>query len=351
MIKNESSKKVGLPPGSLVYVGNKKTEEVSVFKIDFSENLFEKIDPADISKYISRGKEDLISWIDISGVHDASVIESVGTQLNIDPLIQEDIMNTNHRPTVDVHDNYLFVLLKTLKPGKTEKDIKVEQISMILGQNWLLSFEEAGSDTIKKINKQIHAEKGIQQRKEDYVFYRIIDNIVDNYLLFIDSIEDSIESMEEELIKNPKNTWYDEIYDFKKQIALFKKAIIPLRDIISTIIKSDLNYISESSNRYFRDVHDHIIQLIEESDSLDNKLNDFLNMYMSGLSNKMNEVMQVLTIFASIFIPLTFIAGVYGMNFDIMPELHWKHGYYITWGVMLGMVVALLIYFRRKKWL
>lgn len=350
--KTEYAKKIGLPPGSLVYVGTKRTEKVSITKIDVSKGLSEEIELPNISDSIKTGKDNSTNWINIHGVHDAAVIQSVGRQFNIDSLVLEAIMNTKQRSGAELLDNNLFITLKVLKLANSKSDVVVEQLSLILGQNYLLSFEESESDIIGTIEKRLHLEKeNIQSKREDYFFYRILYAIVDSYYLIADTIGKQIEHTEEDLIKKPDNITYKEIYKLKKEMAIINKAIVPSKDAISTIMKSDVDYISEPTKKYFNNVYEHLVQVMEEIEFQYNKLNDFLNMYMSGLSNKMNEIMQVLTIFASIFIPLTFIAGIYGMNFDFMPELHLKYGYYISLGVMLGVVVALLFYFRKKKWL
>ena len=346
------AKKIGLPPGSLVYVGTKRTEKVSIAKIDISKGLSEEIELSNISGSIKNRKDNAPNWINIHGVHDAAVIKSVGRQFNIDSLVLEAIMNTEQRPGAEVLDNYLFIRLKALKLTNSDKNVATEQLSLILGQNYLLSFEESGSDIISIIEKRLYHEKeNIQTKREDYFFYRILDTIVDNYYLIADTIGEHIEQTEEDLIKKPDDNTYKEIYRLKKEMAIINKAIVPLKDAASTIKKSDIDCISEANKKYFNNVYEHLVQIVEEIEFQYNKLNDFVNMYMSGLSNKMNEIMQVLTIFASIFIPLTFIAGVYGMNFDFMPELHLKYGYYITWGAMVAVVIVLLFYFKKKKWL
>ena len=350
--KTQYAKKVGLPPGSLVYVGTKRTKKVSITKIDVSKGLSEEIELSNISDSIKKRKDNVTNWINIHGVHDATVIKSVGRQFNIDSLVLEAIMNTKQRPRAEILDNYLFITLKTLKLTNSNNDVTVEQLSLILGQNYLLSFEESGSDIVGIIEKRLHLEKkNIQTKREDYIFYRIIDTIVDNYYLIDDTIGERIEQTEEDLVKKSDDITYKEIYNLKKEMALINKAIVPLKDAISIIMKNDVDYIPEPTKKYFNNVFEHLIQVVEEIEFQYDKLNDFLNMYMSGLSNKMNEIMQVLTIFASIFIPLTFIAGVYGMNFEFMPELHLKYGYFITWGVMAAVVIGLLFYFKKKKWL
>jgi magnesium transporter len=344
--------KLGLPPGALVYVGKERTEKVKITQINFSKDLYEETALDDISDYKARKKLNTVNWLNINGIHDVAVMDKIGKFFKLDVMILEDIVNANHRSKAEQSDNYLFVTLKTLNFLESNKDVVIEQISLVLGREWLLTFQEADSDNFGVIKERIKAAKGhIPQKKVDFLFYRLIDTIVDNYFLTMDAIDEAIENLEDKLIENPGDDLDKEIYYLKKKIALIKKAIIPLRDTISTITKIDNDYLSESTKNYFSDVYEHLTHVIEANNAQHEMLNDFLNMYLSGISNKMNEVMKVLTIFASIFIPLTFIAGVYGMNFKYMPELEVRYGYYITWGVMVATALVLLLYFRRKKWL
>ncbi len=346
------SDKIGFPPGSLIYVGKKRTEKVSISKFDFSKGFFTETELSDISEFSKQEGDDSISWLNFNGIHDVSMIESVGRQFDLDVMVLEDIVNTNHRPKAEEHENYLFITLKTLSLSEGDKEVVINQISLVLGRHWLLTFQEGGTDAFGKLKERIRNAQGhLPQKKEDFLFYRLIDTIVDNYFLTMDAIGETIEVLEDKLIAEPDENLHDDIYQLKKKIALIKKAIVPLRDAISTIIRSEYNYISEATRNYFSDVYEHLVHVIEDINTQRETMNDLLNMYLSGLSNKMNQVMKVLTIFASIFIPLTFIAGVYGMNFKYMPELEEKHGYYMTWGVMVATAVALLFYFRRKKWL
>jgi len=354
-MQNEKTKyadKIGFPPGALVYIGDKRNEKVVITEFDFSNGYFEEAEIEEIAKFDVKGKDDTISWLNVDGIHDTEVIESIGRKFQLDVMVLEDIVNTNHRPKAEEHEDYLFVTLKTLNLTESMKDVDIEQVSLVLGRHWLLTFQEGGTDAFGTIKKRIRNAQGrLPQREEDFLFYRLIDTIVDHYFLTMDTVGEAIEDLEDKLIADPDENLHDEIYNLKKKIAAIKKAIVPVRDAISTIIRSDYDYISKTTRQYFADVYEHLVHVIEDINTQHETLNDFLNMYMSGMSNKMNEVMKVLTIFASIFIPLTFIAGVYGMNFKYMPELEQQYGYFITWAVMIGTAVVLLLYFRRKKWL
>ena len=312
MNSNQYSQKVGLPPGSLVYVGKEKTEPVTITEFSFSKDHFDhkKIDSADISK--DWEKEKVVSWIDVNGIHDTSVIEEIGAQLNLDALVLEDIVNTNHRPKMEELDDYLLVVLKTIKIDNNES-FHQEQVSILLGQKGVVTFQESGSENFALIKDRIINNKGtIRQRKPDFMFYRAIDTLVDNYFLAVEFFEDQVEKIENKLASDPNENVQQEIYELKSKLSLTKKAMVPLLESISGIMKSDNGLIEDSSEKYFRDVYDHVVQIIDTLDSQRESVTDFLNLYMSALSNKMNEVMKVLTIYATIFIPLTFIAGIFG---------------------------------------
>jgi magnesium transporter len=241
--------------------------------------------------------------------------------------------------------------LNILGVDSSANEITTERISLLLAKNGVISFQENETKILSPLKERIRQGKGLaRQRKSDYIFYRLIDIIVDNYFLVIEHLADRIEELEEKILQDPDVGVHEEIYDLKRKIGFVKRTISPLRECISNVLKSDGDLVSESTQNYFRDVYDHLINLIETVDSQRETINDFLNLYMSAMSNKMNEVMKVLTIFASIFIPLTFIAGIYGMNFEIMPELQWKYGYFIAWSLMGIVALLLLIYFKRKKW-
>ena len=344
--------KIGLPPGSLVYIGRERKQKVTVSEINFSPNQYEEVVLKNISDCNSWDHPDTVTLINVIGIHDTTVIEAVGKHFSLDPMILEDIVNSQSRSKLEEFDDFDFLPMNILGVDLNSNEITAERISLILAKNGVISFQENEIDFLTPLKERIRKSKGtVRQRKADYIFYRLIDTIVDNYFLVIEHLTDRIDELEEKILDDPDVGVHEEIYDLKRKIGFAKRTISPLRECISNIIKSDGDLVSESTQNYFRDVYDHLLNLIETMDSQKETINDFLNLYMSGMSNKMNEVMKVLTIFASIFIPLTFIAGIYGMNFEIMPELQWRYGYFVAWGVMLLVTVLLLIYFKRKKWL
>lgn len=346
------SNKAGLPPGSLVYIGKQRTQKVTFSEINFSADHYEEKELNKFSDCISWDKSDSVTLISVIGIHDISVIEAAGKHFSLDSMVLEDIVNTQNRSKLEELDDYLFLPMKTLGIDLNSKDISTGHISLLLGKNGLISFQESEIKILDPLKDRLSKGKGIiRQRKSDYIFYRLVDTFVDNYFNVTEYLADRIDVLEEKILQNPNENVHEEIYELKKKIGFIKRAISPLRESISNVIKSDSDLVSESTQNYFRDVFDHLIHLLETVDSQRETINDFLNLYMSTMSNKMNEVMKVLTIFASIFIPLTFIAGIYGMNFAIMPELQWEHGYFLIWGFMLLVAILLLFYFRRKRWL
>ena len=344
--------KIGLPPGSLVYIGEKRTQEVIISEINYSLENYEEKQLNNFSDCTSWDKSDIVTMVTVIGIHDTSIIEAAGTFFNLDSMILEDIVNTHSRSKLEEFDDYLFLPMKILGVDLESNEIISEHVSLVLGKNGLISFQESEIEILSPFKTRVKKGTGkIRQRKSDFIYYRLIDTFVDNYFIVSEYLADRLEILEEKILKNPNENVNEEIYELKKKIAYVKRTISPLRECISNIIKSDSDLVSESTQNYFRDVYDHLIHLVENVDSQRETINDFLNLYMSAMSNKMNEVMKVLTIFASIFIPLTFIAGIYGMNFEIIPELKWKFGYVFVWAIMLVVVILLLFFFRRKKWL
>jgi magnesium transporter len=343
--------KIGMPPGSLVYIGKETKEKITLSEINFSFDHFEEFDLKKVFDCNTWNSNDTVTMISIIGINNISIIEEAGKHFRLDPMTLEDIVNTKSRPKLEEYDDYLFLPLNLLMVDLISNEISSERISLLLGKNGVVCFQEKEIQILSPLRDRIRNGKGlVRKRKADYIFYRLIDIIVDNYFLVIEYLTDRIDELEEKILQDPNAGVHEEIYDLKRKIGFVKRTISPLRECISKAIKSDSDLVSESTQNYFRDVSDHLLNLIDTVDSQKETINDFLNLYMSTMSNKMNEVMKVLTIFASIFIPLTFIAGIYGMNFEIMPELKWRYGYFIAWGAMLLVTTLLLIYFKRKKW-
>jgi len=348
---SKTSEKSGLPPGTLIHIGKVKTEKVKITAINYNVDDFNQFE-CSLEECLQFKDSNKFYWINIDGLQNTEVIGEVGKQLNLHPLLLEDILNTNQRPKVEEFDNYLFLTLKMLGISKKGDKIISEQVSFVLGNNWLLSFQEQQGDVFDVIRTRLRENKGIIRKKgTDYLLYSLIDAIVDNYFFVTEYFSDKIEILEEQILHNPSQESLQKIQKLKRLLMNFRKSIIPLREAVASLQKYNVELIKESTFRYLRDVYEHLIHLSDSLEAQRDMLASIMDLYLSGISNKMNEVMKVLTIIATIFIPLTFIAGVYGMNFENMPELHWKFGYFIIWGIMIIVAVIMINYFKRKKWL
>lgn len=349
---NSLSKKAGLPPGTLIHVGKKKTEKVKVTVFSYDENSCEEHEYQEKENITVNNDSSKVCWLNVDGIHDTDLLERIGQQFNLDNLSLEDVLNTDHRPKAEYYDLYLLFTLKMLGIDKTGTKIVSEQISFVLTENSLISFQEQQGDLFDQLRDRIRNAKGrVRNKKADYLLYRMVDTVVDNYFLIVERFSYIIEKLEERVVKEPDDAVLQEIQQVKKQLSKMKHSVFPLREAISSIIKDESDLIEDENNKYLRDLYDHIIYIIESIESQRDIVMGLKDLYMSELSNRMNNIMKVLTVIATIFIPLTFIAGVYGMNFQYMPELHWKWAYPVTWLIMILITVAMLLYFRKKKWL
>ena len=348
----KGSKKRGLPPGSLVYTGEKKIDNIKISVIDYDQNNIQEKEVKDIKECFPFKDKPTVTWVNIDGLHDVDVIEKIGNYFEVHPLILEDILNTDQRPKMENFDKYFFFIVKMLYFDEKLQEVHTEQVSLILGENFVISFQESIGDVFDSIRERIRNSKGrIRSRGTDYLIYALLDAIVDNYFIILEKIGENVESMEEDLISNPTPSTLQDIYNLKREMIYLRKSVWPLREVISGLQREESALIQESTDIYLRDLYDHTIQVIDTVETFRDMVSGMLDMYMSSVSNKMNEVMKVLTIFAAIFIPLTFVAGIYGMNFDIMPELHWQWGYLMVWIIIICVTLSMLIYFKRKKWL
>ncbi len=344
------SNKVGLPPGSLVHIGEEKAEEVKISIFSYQEENFEEKVLQNVEETFPYKDLSAVSWINIDGLHRVDIIEKIGTHFNLHPLLLEDILNTGQRPKIEDLEDYIFIVLKMIQYKGEE--LNIEQVSLILGPHYVLSFQEWEGDVFDSIRERIRKGKGrIRKAGTDYLVYCLLDTIIDNYFIILEKFGDKIEELEKELIENPATETLHKIHALKNNLILLRKSIWPLREVINNFEKSESSLIKKSTDPYFRDVYDHTIQIMDTVETFRDLLTGMLDTYMSSISNKMNEVMKVLTIIATIFIPLTFIAGLYGMNFKYMPELEWTWGYFIVLGVMFIVGSLMVIYFSKKKWL
>ncbi|MFK7832621.1 MAG: magnesium/cobalt transporter CorA [Winogradskyella sp.] len=351
--RTENYKKhVGQIPGTLVYTGKKSDKKLHIESFDYNKEHVEETVLLNIADAIPFKDTDSVTWININGLQYTKEIESIGNQYGLHPLVLEDIVNTAQRPKIDEYDDYLFVVLKMLYYDKDE-NIVIEQVSFVLGKNYVISFQESEGDVFDIIRERLRLGNGrIRGLKSDYLLYALIDAVVDNYFSIIETLGNKIEDLETELFAGTAREGVNiEIQQLKREILKVRRAIFPLREIISRIEKGEHPLIYKRTITYYRDVYDHLIQVSENIDIYREMIWSLMDMYMTTISNKMNEVMKVLTIMSTIFIPLTFLAGLYGMNFKHIPELNYHNGYFVLLGVMLVMFIALLFYFKRKKWL
>ncbi|MFW9916123.1 MAG: magnesium/cobalt transporter CorA [Candidatus Thorarchaeota archaeon] len=345
-------KKVGLPPGSLVHTGVQKIEKVKIQIIAYDEKNFMEKEVASIEDCLPFKGRPTVTWINIDGLHDAQVIEKIEKPFGIHPLTLEDIMNIGQRPKLEAFEDHLFIVLRMLSFDKESRKIRSEQVSLILGPDFVFSFQETDWDLFNPIRDRIRTSQGrLRRLGGDYLAYSLMDIIVDQYFLILESFGDVVEEIEEELMDNPSPNTLQEIRGLKRDLINLRRSVWPLREVVAGLERSESSLIDEKTSVYFRDVYDHTIQVIETVETFRDMVSGMLDMYLSSVSNKMNEIMKVLTIIATIFIPLTFITGLYGMNFEYMPELEWQLGYPMVWLVMIAITVVMAAYFRRKGWL
>ena len=346
------SEKGGLPPGTLVYIGEKKVEKVIITVFNYDSEQYEEKELKSIEECFPYKDRPNVTWINMVGIHQADIMEKIANHFGIHSLVMEDILNTGQRPKMDDLEDYVYVVLKMLNYNEEDDEIDAEQISIILGQNLVISFQEKERDVFEPIRERIRKNKGrIRKKGADYLAYALLDSVVDNYFTILEKIGERIEFLEEELVENPSTQTLQEIHRLKREMIFLRKSIWPLREVISGLERGESSLIKETTVIYLRDVYDHTIQVIDTVETFRDMLSGILDVYLSSISNKMNEVMKVLTIIATIFIPLTFLAGVYGMNFRYMPELEWRWGYFAVLFLMAVVGIGMVTYVRKKKWL
>ncbi len=345
------SAKRGQPPGTMVYTGQRKDEPLRISLIDYNaENVSEKVD-ALIEDCVACKDSGTVSWINIDGLNDTSVIEKVGESFGIHPLVLEDVLHTNQRPKLEDHADYLFLVVRMLYISPGSEEIQSEQLSFILTENCLLSFQERAGDVFDEVRDRIRQNHGrVRKMGSDYLLYALMDAIVDNYFLIMETTGEKIEDIEQSMMENPNAVLLNELYRMKRELLYIRKSTWPLREAVGALERGESSLLRKKTSVYIRDLYDHTIQVIDTVETFRDMLSGVQDLYLSSMGQKTNQVMQVLTVIATIFIPLTFVAGIYGMNFEYMPELHWKYSYPVIWLAMIVIAVGMLAYFRRKKW-
>lgn len=351
--KKTRSEKVGLPPGSLIHVGEKGSEPSRISLIHYDASCLEEGEIEQITGCLPFLKKAGVTWIRFEGIPEPAVLEELGLNLGVHPLTLEDILNTDQRPKMEDYGDYLYLVLRMFynNEGRPGDGIKSEQISILIGAGFVLTFQERASGTFAAVRERLRKAKGkVRQSGPDYLTHALIDAIVDHYFLILEDLGERIERLEEALVKSPTAGLLSALQGLKKELIILRKSLWPLREMINSLERSDSPLISRSSVLYFRDIYDHTVHIIDTLETYRDMLSGMLDIYLSSVSNRMNEVMKVLTVIATLFMPLTFVAGIYGMNFKYMPELEWRWGYAMVWCLLLVIVGGMLLYFRRKKW-
>jgi magnesium transporter len=341
-----------LPPGSLVHVGEKKVEKTRIEIIDYNEKHQHQQEVEKIEDCFPFRDKPAVTWINIDGLHEVEIIEKLGDHFDFHPLVLEDILHTGQRPKFEDFGKYLYIVLRSLSFDEEQEEILEEQISLLVGSNYVISFQERVGDEFNPVRERIKSGRfQVKKRKADFVAYSLIDAVVDNYFLMLEKIGEKIESIEDELLDNPTPETLQDIHLMKRKLITLRKSVWPLREVVGGLERGESSLFRKSTIVYLKDVYDHTIQVMDTIETYRDMVSGMLDIYLSNLSNKMNEVMKVLTIIATIFIPLTFIAGIYGMNFRFMPELKWHWGYFAVLTIMTIIAIGMLLYFRKKKWL
>lgn len=348
--KKNKLRQPGLPPGTPVFIGDQKMDQPIVTLIQFNEEqCFEKHSANGIP---SAEPGNFINWYDVKGLHDIQLIDQLGKQFNLHPLVEEDILDTQQRPKFEEYEDGIFITLHAILFDREAQEIQNEHIAVYAGPDFVISFQEKDDDTFVPVRERIKNGSGrMRQRGSDYLAYALADSVVDHYFIVLDQMLEVIESLEEEILYNPNNWSKGKIHHFKLQMLNLRKSVMPLREAVNWFAKSECVIVKPTTDVFTRDLYDHIVQVIDMVETYRDILNGLYDLYLSEISYRTNNVMRVLTIISTIFMPLTFIVGVYGMNFDVMPELHWKYSYPLIWGIMLVVVFWMLVYFQRKQWL
>lgn len=345
------SRKQGLPPGSLVHTGIAYESDVHIQLITYNQEDYSITETNDINKLIPILKPDQVNWIKITGLHDVNQIDDLGKHFGLHPLMLEDILNTHHLPKTEDYENHIFLTLKELSLTTKDNIIDKRQISFVLGNTYLISFEEQKSNIFQPIIERIQTKKGkLRVMQNDYLFYALTDIIIDNYLKIVDDMDDDMELIEQELLEKKSKLILKKILHKRKQQLSLKKSVVPLLDEIRKFHHSESNLINPKTNIYFQDLIDHLQQINQNLESFREMISNLTELYLANNDVQMNDVMKRLTVVSTIFIPLTFIVGLYGMNFRNIPELEWQNGYYITWGIMITITIVMIIYLKRRKW-
>ncbi len=348
----EKDPTLGQPPGTAIVSKEGSDGNVRITIFDYDENRFEERSVDKIEDCYDLRDRESVTWINIDGVHDTSIIQKIDAHFGIHPLILEDIVQTGQRPKIDDFGTYLFILIKMVYWKAADEAIEAEQVSLLLGSNYVISFQERPGDVFEEIRNRIRFGKGrLRKMGADYLAYCLLDAVVDHYFFVLEKFDEQEDALEDQILREYSDEISRQIHTAKRNLIFLKKQVWPLREVIGGMVRSESKLIKKTTGIYLRDLYEHTIQVVDSIESFREILSGLHDVHLSMMSNRMNEIMKVLTMFAAIFIPLTFIVGVYGMNFQHMPELGWRWGYAGIWVIMISVVAAMVIYFRRKKWI
>ncbi len=351
-LRNRKSS-LGNIPGELSYHGRHSETPVSINLISYGEQYYQELEIEQISQLqpVITDQSDKVHWIHVTGIHNTLIMEQLRELFRIHSLTMENIMNTGQRPKMEQseHNNTLTFFFKLLQ--YQNDTVESEQGSMVLGSNYLITFQEGPGDFFDSIRDRIQKDIGrVRRSGADYLSYAILDRVVDYYLAILETLGELIEDVEEGITQHPTQPVIEQINIYKRELTYLRKAVFPLRDSLIKMSKLEDSLIQKSTKPFMGDLFDHILQTVEIIDTYRDLLSDFLNVYNTNVSNRLNEIMKLLTMFSALFIPLTFIAGIYGTNFDYIPELKWRYGYPIFLGVLLVVAIGMILYFKKKKW-
>ena len=345
--------KTGLAPGSLIYTGKVYTEEIKIQVIDYTDDHITELDITDVAELAQFNNSDSVTWINIQGLHDVEVISAIGKLMGLHPLTMEDILDTNQRPKVEEFEDHLYISMKMINHVEDLNKIDIEQVSIIAHKNFVICFQEKPGDVFDDIRTRLRNGKGrARKRGADYLSYMLIDVVIDFYYETLDQVWNKIERLDDLVVRRPDRIELNDIQVIRRDLIQLRRFMYPVRDVVHAISNSQGQFFSDQTLMFVRDSYDHAVQVVENLDTYREILNSVMDLYLSQLSNKMNEVMKVLTVMSSIFIPLTFIAGIYGMNFEHMPELGWAISYPVGFWSLIGVVaVIMIIFMKSRKWL
>ena len=341
-----------LPPGTPVHIGERKVDEIQLTLFDYDESTLDERVLTSIAECATYRDASSVSWLNIDGLHDMATIEACGKVFGLHQLVLEDLVNTGQRPKFEDYDDYVFVVMKMLRWDELRSEVRSEQVSLVIGEGFLLSFQEAPGDVFDAVRKRVRLSKGrIRRKGPGYLAYALMSAAVEQYFSIMETIGGEVEALETEMIADPTPSAQQRIYRLKRETIYLRKSVAPLRAAVGALMREESSLIADDVAVYYRDLYDQIIHVTDAIETFRDTLSGLLDLYISSVSNKMNEVMKVLTIIATIFIPITFVAGVYGMNFEVMPELKWAGGYYVALGVMAACASAMVLFFKKNKWL